>query len=75
MKYRTLKIAVLFLLFSSFALAQDVASFEKRITVKKLPNGLTLMICERPEAQVFSFCTLVDAGSVQDPLSATGLTR
>ncbi len=75
MKYRTLKIAVLFLLFSSFALAQDVASFEKRITVKKLPNGLTLMICERPEAPVFSFLTLVDAGSVQDPLGATGLAH
>ncbi len=75
MKYRTLKIAVLFLLFSSFALAQDVASFEKRITVKKLPNGLTLMICERPEAPVFSFFTLVDAGSVQDPLGATGLAH
>src|SRR6266404_5215646 len=34
MKYRTLKIVVFFLLLSSFALAQDVASFEKRITVK-----------------------------------------
>src|SRR5258708_2339583 len=75
MKYRTLKIAVFFLLLSSFALAQDVASFEKRITVKKLPNGLTLMICERPEAPVFSFFTLVDAGSVQDPMGATGLAH
>ena len=75
MKYRTLKIAILFLLLSSFALAQDVASFEKRITVKKLPNGLTVMICERPEAPVFSFFTLVDAGSVQDPMGATGLAH
>ncbi len=60
---------------SAIALAQDVASFEKRITVKKLPNGLTLMICERPEAPVFSFYTLVDAGSTQDPMGATGLAH
>jgi len=75
MKHRTLTTAVLFLLISTFALAQDVASFEKRITVKKLPNGLTLIICERPEAPVFSFFTLVDAGSAQDPMRATGLAH
>jgi predicted Zn-dependent peptidase len=60
---------------SAAARAQDVASFEKRVTVKKLPNGLTLIICERPEAPVFSFFTLVDAGSAQDPLRATGLAH
>ena len=53
---------------SAVALAQDVASFEKRVTVKKLANGLTVIICERPEAPVFSFYTLVDAGSAQDPM-------
>ena len=51
----------------SLALGQDLASFEKRTTVKKLANGLTIIICERPEAPVFSFFTHVDAGSVQDP--------
>ena len=75
MKHRSLKIAFLFLFLSAVALAQDVASFEKRITVKTLPNGLTLMICERPEAPVFSFFTLVDAGSTQDPMGATGLAH
>jgi predicted Zn-dependent peptidase len=66
---------VIILLLSVLATAQDVASFEKRITVKKLPNGLTLIICERPEAPVFSFFTLVDAGSAQDPMRATGLAH
>src|SRR5450755_1206117 len=75
MKHRALKTAALFLLFPALAIAQDVASFAKRITVKKLPNGLTLIICERPEAPVFSFYTLVDAGSVQDPMGATGLAH
>jgi predicted Zn-dependent peptidase len=55
--------------------AQDVASFEKHITVRKLPNGLTAMVYERPEAPVFSFFTHVDAGSAQDPLAKTGLAH
>jgi len=75
MKHRKLQAAVLFALLSAVALAQDVASFEKRVTVKKLDNGLTIVICERPEAPVFSFFTLVDAGSAQDPLRATGLAH
>jgi len=75
MKYRTWQIACLSLILSAIAIGQDVASFEKRVTVKKLPNGLTLMICERPEAPVFSFFTLVDAGSAQDPMRRTGLAH
>jgi predicted Zn-dependent peptidase len=59
----------------SVALGQDLASFEKRTTVKKLANGLTIIICERPEAPVFSFFTHVDAGSVQDPMDKTGLAH
>ena len=63
------------LVLTALAAAQDVASFEKRTTVKKLDNGLTVVICERPEAPVFSFFTHVDAGSVQDPLGQTGLAH
>src|SRR5437762_10157928 len=55
--------------------SHNISSFEKRITVKKLANGLTVLICERPEAPVFSFYTHVDAGSVQDPLGKTGLAH
>jgi predicted Zn-dependent peptidase len=63
------------LLLAALAAAQDLASFEKRVTVKKLANGLTVVICERPEAPVFSFYTHVDAGSAQDPLGSTGLAH
>lgn len=63
------------LFFSLLAGAQDLASFEKRTTVKKLDNGLTIIICERPEAPVFSFFTLVDVGSAQDPMGKTGLAH
>jgi len=75
MKYRALKSVALFLALSAVAVAQDLASFEKRITVKKLDNGLTVIICERPGAPVFSFNTHVDAGSVQDPMGQTGLAH
>lgn len=57
------------------AKAQDLSSFEKRTTVKVFPNGLTLIVCERPEAPVFSFYTLVDAGSADDPQGASGLAH
>jgi len=57
------------------AFAQDIASFEKRVTVKRLPNGLTLLVCERAEAPVFAFFTHVDAGSAQDPMGQTGMAH
>ena len=68
MKYRTSNRLSCTRCFGRRSSAQDLASFEKRITVKKLDNGLTVVICERPEAPVFSFFTLVDAGSAQDPM-------
>ena len=46
-----------------------------RTTVKVLPNGLTLVISERHEAPVFSFYTLVDAGSANDPQGQSGLAH
>ncbi len=75
MKLCNLRVSILVLFLSTLAFSQDLASFEKRTTVKKLANGLTVIICERPEAPVFSFFTHVDAGSVQDPLGRTGLAH
>src|SRR6266487_5348897 len=75
MKFRRVLLIATVFCFSSLAFSQDLASFEKRITVKKLANGLTIIICERPEAPVFSFYTHVDAGSAQDPTGETGLAH
>ena len=61
--------------FAVAASGQDLASFEKRTTVKVLPNGLTLIVCERPEAPVFSYYTLVNAGSADDPQGDSGLAH
>jgi predicted Zn-dependent peptidase len=60
---------------ASTGLSQTLAGFERRTTVKVLPNGLTIIICERPEAPVFSFYTLVDAGSANDPSGSSGLAH
>jgi len=55
--------------------AQMLKNFEQRTTVKVLPNGLTVILCERPEAPVFSFYRLVDAGSADDPGGESGLAH
>jgi predicted Zn-dependent peptidase len=55
--------------------AQDLSSFEKRITTKVLPNGLTLVVCERPDAPVFSYFTIVDAGDANDPGGESGIAH
>src|SRR6185312_11235596 len=65
----------LLLALSTAAIAQDLASFEKKTSVKTLANGLTVVVCERHEAPVFSFYTLVDAGAAQDPKGETGMAH
>ncbi len=73
---RALKSLAVILVLAAAALAQDLATFEKQVTVKTLPNGLTAIVCRRPDtAPVFSFYTNVDAGSVQDPMGKTGLAH
>ena len=57
------------------AFGQDLKSFEQKITTKVLPNGLTLLICERPDAPVFSYTTFIDAGDVNDPSGDSGLAH
>jgi len=57
------------------ARAQDLKSFEQRITTKVLPNGLTILICYRPEAPVFSYVTFVNAGDANDPSGESGLAH
>jgi predicted Zn-dependent peptidase len=55
--------------------AQDLSAFEKRTTVRKLDNGLTVIIMERHDAPVFSYATVVNAGSAQEVPGITGLAH
>lgn len=72
---RTRTVLLFLILLSTAALAQDLASFEKRVTVHKLPNGMTFVILRRPTAPVFSFFNYVNVGSVQEPAGETGLAH
>ncbi|HEX7832987.1 MAG TPA: pitrilysin family protein [Thermoanaerobaculia bacterium] len=71
---RVLLLATL-VLTASAAFAQDLASFEKRTHVRKLDNGLTVIIVERRDAPVFSYATMVNAGSAQEVPGITGLAH
>ncbi|HEX8172682.1 MAG TPA: insulinase family protein [Thermoanaerobaculia bacterium] len=72
---KSFRIAVLIALAAGAALAQDLASFEKRTTVRTLDNGLTIIITERHDAPVFSYATIVNAGSAQEVPGITGLAH
>ena len=75
MRKMLLPLAVLALAAAPPALAQDLAAFEKKVTVKTLANGLTVLVCERPEAPVFSFFTHVDVGGDREVPGITGLAH
>ena len=70
-----LLLVVLLASFTTLARGQDLASFEKRTTTRVLDNGLTVVICERPEAPVFSFFTHVGVGSDREVPGITGLAH
>jgi predicted Zn-dependent peptidase len=67
--------ALAILVVAAPAMAQDIETFEKNLTVETLDNGLTIMIYERPVAPVVSFFTHVDVGSAQEVPGITGLAH
>ena len=52
--------------------AQDLASFEERMTEFTLDNGLTFLVLERHEAPVVSFHTYADVGAADEVKGITG---
>jgi predicted Zn-dependent peptidase len=72
---RTASAVVLLLGLPGLLAAQDLASFEKRVTTRTLDNGLTVIVVERPVAPVFSFFTHVDVGSDREVPGITGLAH
>ena len=71
----TLAVLALAALLAAPAAAQSLADFEKKVTVRTLPNGWTFIILERPEAPVFSFATHVNVGSAQEVPGITGIAH
>lgn len=75
---RQLRIALVVLLFfliPPVIEAQDLATFEKKVTLHTLENGWTFIIVERPVAPVFAFMTRVNVGSAQEGAGVTGLAH
>jgi predicted Zn-dependent peptidase len=72
---RLASLAVLLTLVAAGASAQDLASFEKRTSMRKLDNGLTVIILERHDAPVFSYATMINTGSAQEVPGITGLAH
>ena len=52
--------------------AQDLASFEKKVTTFTLDNGLRFIIIKRDVAPVASFVSFVNAGSANEPIGKSG---
>jgi predicted Zn-dependent peptidase len=72
---RLASLAVLLMLVAAGVSAQDLASFEKRTSMRKLDNGLTVIILERHDAPVFSYATMINTGSAQEVPGITGLAH
>lgn len=72
---RLAPLTVLLMLVAAGVSAQDLASFEKRTSMRQLDNGLTVIILERHDAPVFSYATMVNTGSAQEVPGITGLAH
>jgi predicted Zn-dependent peptidase len=72
---RVMWLTSLLVLVAATVSAQDLASFEKRTSMRKLDNGLTVIINERHDAPVFSYATYVNTGSAQEVPGITGLAH
>ena len=75
MRIRIMSATALIIFIAAATHAQDLASYEKKTTVKKLANGLTVIMMERHEAPVFSYATIINAGSAQEVSGITGLAH
>jgi hypothetical protein len=50
-------------------------NLERQVREFTLPNGLRFLVVERHQAPVFSFQTVVNAGSANDAIGTTGLAH
>jgi predicted Zn-dependent peptidase len=55
--------------------AQDLASFEQRLTQFTLDNGMTFLVLERHEAPVVTLLTFADVGAADEQRGRTGLAH
>ncbi len=66
---------IFLVLLNALGLAQDLASFESRVTEFSLDNGLKFVVLERHEAPVVTCLTMANVGSVDEARGRTGLAH
>ncbi|MFQ5499663.1 MAG: M16 family metallopeptidase [Candidatus Zixiibacteriota bacterium] len=71
----TLLSALTFLLMTPSSPAFDFSKVMNSVTEHTLDNGLTVLVMERHDAPVASFCTYANVGSGDDPKGYTGLAH
>ncbi len=62
-------------LLSTAGWAQNLETFEERVTEFTLDNGLHFIVIERDVAPIASFITFVDVGSADEPVGRTGIAH
>ena len=60
---------------SGATVATGLENLERQVRDFKISNGLTFIVVERHQAPVFSFETVVGAGSANDQIGTTGLAH
>ncbi|PWN05140.1 M16 family metallopeptidase [Rhodohalobacter mucosus] len=70
-----LAVCTLVLTISASVSAQELSTYEEKVTEFTLDNGLHFIIVERSVAPVAHFLTLVDVGSANEPVGSTGIAH
>jgi predicted Zn-dependent peptidase len=74
-KMKEVFVILLVLVLPAFCFAQRFEDLEKSVTEYTLSNGLKLIIMERHEAPVVSFCTYANVGGVNESKGITGISH
>ena len=75
MTHRLILSLVLCLMLPLAAGAKSYLDLEKSVVKHELPNGLTLLVLERPQAPVVSFVTWADVGAANEVKGITGIAH
>ncbi len=62
-------------LFTASAGAQQLETFEQKVSEFTLDNGMHFIVVERPVAPVATFLTFVDVGAANEPVGNTGVAH
>ncbi|MEX0905737.1 MAG: pitrilysin family protein [Balneolaceae bacterium] len=74
-KLSVLRIVFVLFLLPAMGTAQNLETFEEKVSEFTLDNGLHFIIIERPVAPVATFVTFVNVGGANEPVGNTGIAH